>query len=293
MHNPGTLLAKYLACELHVLYVRPPPRPGKPANLIFEEIMTKQYGISACTLVSLVALALPCVAQQNPWNGFWKEDLSTFKYDGPTFSIATDTDGFTITRSGTPAVKIVCDGTPKAHPNGSATTCNKSAAGYELVNTRDGKQTSKETIGISPDGKKITRTSDFKSPGGAPNFATATSKRISGGPGLSGTWKETAVHESWNTGVLGIQINGDSVEFKETDDKPITCKLGSPTTILGTQMITMTQDDPLTLKATYSNNGKVTRVNTFVLSSDGKTVTETDITPAPWVSTLSVMFHRS
>jgi hypothetical protein len=94
--------------------------------------------------------------------------------------------------------------------------------------------------------------------------------------------------------VLTIQINGSSIDFKETDDdKPISCKLdGSPTTISGTQTMTMKLDDPHTLKVTYSNNGKVARENTLVLSSDGKTVNETDITPAPSPSTMSVTFHR-
>lgn len=256
--------------------------------------MTKQYGISVCALVSFVVLALPCAAQQNPWNGSWKMDRSTFKYDGPTFSIATDADGFTVTRSGNAGPKVVCDGKPNVRANGSTTTCHKSAAGYELENTRDGKPISKVKIEISSDGKKITQTRDIVPPDGSPFTLTSASTRISGGPGLSGTWKETAISTSRDTGVLAIEINGDSIDFKETDDdKPITCKLdGSPTTIVGTQTMTVKQDGPRTLKVTYSSDGKVDRENTLVLSSDGKTVTETDITPAPWPSTMSVTFHR-
>jgi hypothetical protein len=45
---------------------------------------------------------------------------------------------------------------------------------------------------------------------------------------------------------------------------------------------------------TYSDgDGKVGRENTFVLSPNGKTVKETDVTPAPMASTMSVMFHKS
>jgi hypothetical protein len=257
--------------------------------------MAKQFGVSACALVAFVALALQCLAQQDPWNGSWKMDRSTFKYDGPTFYLATDDDGFTFTSGGGPGQKIVCDGKPDQHPNGSTTTCRQSAAGYELENTRDGKPMSKETIELSPDGKTVTRSHEVMAPGVTPYTVTATSTRVSGGPGLSGTWKESAIRTSRDTGVLAIQINGDSVDFKETDDdKPVTCKLdGSPTTISGTETMTVKQDGPRTLRVTYSNNGKVARENTLILSSDGKTVTETDITPAPWPSTMSVMFHRS
>jgi hypothetical protein len=44
---------------------------------------------------------------------------------------------------------------------------------------------------------------------------------------------------------------------------------------------------------TYSNDGKVQRENTFVLSPDGNTVTETDVTAAPTISKMTVTFHKS
>jgi hypothetical protein len=47
------------------------------------------------------------------------------------------------------------------------------------------------------------------------------------------------------------------------------------------------------LKVTYSNGGTMQRENTFVLSSNGKTIKETDVTPAPMASTMSVMFKKS
>ena len=51
--------------------------------------------------------------------------------------------------------------------------------------------------------------------------------------------------------------------------------------------------DARTLKVTYSGNGTMQRENTFVLSSNGKTIKETDVTPAPMASTMSVMFKKS
>ena len=209
--------------------------------------MTKQYGISACALVSFVALAFPCVAQQNPWDGPHGRWIAHIQIRWPNLSIATDADGFTVTRSGKAGPKVVCDGKPNAQANGSTTTCHKSAEGYELKNTRDGRPVSKTKVEISSDRKTITRILDITPPGSSPYTITATSRRISGGPGLSGTWKETAIRTSRDTGVLAIQINGDSVDFKETDnDKPITCKLdGRPITISGTQTMTVKQDDPV------------------------------------------------
>src|SRR5579872_7327727 len=120
----------------------------------------KRYRTCVCTVASMVTLALPCIAQESPWNGSWKIDRSTLKYDGPTVSIATDADGFTVTRSGEASPKVVCDGKPNAPVNGTATTCNKSGNGYELQNTRDGKPVSKSKMELSPDGKTLTRTFD-------------------------------------------------------------------------------------------------------------------------------------
>lgn len=51
--------------------------------------------------------------------------------------------------------------------------------------------------------------------------------------------------------------------------------------------------DSANRKLTYSNDGKAARENTFVLSSDGKTIRETDITPAPSPAKMSVTLHKS
>ena len=94
--------------------------------------------------------------------------------------------------------------------------------------------------------------------------------------------------------MLTIQVNGDSVDFKETDnDKPITARLDGTPTTGGAGTMSVKLDGPNTLKVTYSNNGKVARENTFVLNPDGKTITETDVTPEPSASTMTVMFNKS
>jgi hypothetical protein len=252
--------------------------------------------MSACTLVSLMALTLPCMAQDNPWNGSWKVDHDSLKYDGPTASIAVDADGYTVTRGGKTMPKTVCDGKPNAPVDGTTSTCTKAGTGYEIQNSRDGKQVSNVKVELSADGKQLTRTVDVTPPDGTSPFTiTTTSKKVSGGDGVSGDWKETGFTESQDTGVLTIAVNGDSVDFKETDnDKPVTCKLdGTPTSVGGTRTMACKLDGPRTLKVTYSDEGKVGRENTFVLSEDGKTITETDITPEPAASTMSVMFNKS
>jgi hypothetical protein len=257
----------------------------------------KQHGMSLCALASFVALSLPCLAQDNanPWNGSWKIDRSTLQYDGPTISVATDADGYTITRGGKASPKVICNGQPNAPVNGTTTTCTKAGTGYDLQNARDGKTVSKVKVEPSPDGQTMTRTVDVTPPdGSSPYTMTFVSKKLSGGDGAPTVWKEASFNESQDTGVLTILVHGDSVDFKETDnDKPITVKLDGTPTMMGTRGMAVKLADPHTLKVTYSNNGEVQRENTFVLSDDGKTIKETDVTPAPSPSTMTVMFNKS
>ncbi len=260
--------------------------------------MTTRYGMSICALACFTALTLPCIAQDNsqsnPWNGSWKIDRSTLKYDGATMSVATDADGYTITRGGEVHPKTVCNGQPNAPYHGTVATCTKNGAGYDLENTRDGKTVSKIKVEPSADGKTMTQTVQVIPPDGSPYTITVKLKKVSA-KGNSVTWKETGFEESQDTGVLSIQVNGDSVDFKETDnDKPITLKLDGTPVKFGRGTISVKQDGPRTLKVTYTDSdGKVGRENTFVLSPNGKTVHETDITPSPSASTMSVMFHKS
>jgi hypothetical protein len=256
----------------------------------------KRYGISLCALASCMALTRPCIAldSPNPWNGSWNIDRSSLKYNGPTSSVATDADGYTITRGGTARPKVVCNGQPNAPYHGATTTCTKDGAGYDLENSRDGKTVSKVKVEPSADGKTMTQTVNLTpSDGSSPSTITVTSKKVSA-KGNSVTWKETGFTESQDTGVLTIQVNGDSVDFKETDnDKPITAKLDGTPVKFGDRSVAIKQDGPRTLKVTYSGDGKVERENTFVLSPNGKMVTETDVTPAPTASTMSVKFKKA
>ena len=111
---------------------------------------------------------------------------------------------------------------------------------------------------------------------------------------MNGEWKVVSFKESQDKGVLSINVTGDTVGFKETDgDKPVMCKLdGTPTTFDGRAM-SVKREGTHTLKVTYrSSKGELQRENTFVLSPDGKTVTETDVTPNPSASTMSMKFHK-
>ena len=256
--------------------------------------MLKRFCVGAFALTCVFVFSLTCLAQANPWNGSWKAQPSTYKYTGPTFSVAADNDGFTTTRGGQASPKLVCDGKPHTSPDGSAVSCAKSGSGLVIEVSKDGKKTRKTTISVSADGKTRTSKSELYPSDGAPFTMTSIAERVSGGPGIVGEWKETKFSSSQDKGILSINVNGDSADFKETDTtKPITCKLDGTETKFGGGSMSLKLADPHTLKVTYKDNkGTVRRENTFELSQDGKTITETDVTPAPSPSTMSETFRK-
>ncbi len=240
---------------------------------------------------ALLALGSASLAQTaSPWNGSWKMDLSTEHFEGSSFSVAVTPAGFTVTRLGKAAPAVVCDGKP--HNGTSAGTtyvCAKAPAGYHFTYSRDGKTTGTATITVA--GSTMTRKQDFSGP--PPSSITSVSKRISGGPGSAGVWKTVAVRESM-VDPLTVAIHGDSIDFKETDQpKPVTAKLdGSETKLPDIGTVAIKLVDPHTLKVVYRTDGKIRRENTFVLSPDGKTISETDFTPDPGASTQTMLLHR-
>jgi hypothetical protein len=257
--------------------------------------MLNRLGVSICAAMLLLALGPACAAQSNPFNGSWKEEPSTFQYTGETYTVTVDAQGYIVTRGGKAEPKVVCDGKPQKRSNGTMLTCSKTSDGYALRGSKDGKVAEKAQISLSADGKVVTRKFEIYPSEGAPFTETLISRRISGGPGLAGEWRETKFSSSQDNGILSINIHGGSVDFKETDSpKPITCKLDGTETkdaLGGTMSVKLA--DSHTLKVTYKDEtGKVRRQNTFVLSADGKKVTETDITPAPSPSKLTVAFHK-
>ena len=257
--------------------------------------MLKRLSVSVCAAMFLLAMGRTSAAQSNPFNGSWKEEPSTFQYTGATYSLAVDAQGYTITRGGKAQPRTICDGKPHSRPEGEMLTCTKLPNGYALSESKGGKLTAKAHISLSADGKEATRKFEIYPPSGAPFTMTNISRRVSGGPGLAGEWREVKFASSQDNGILSIEIHDGSVAFKETDSpKPMTCKLDGTETKDGMGgSMSVRMDGSRTLKVTYKDDaGKVRRQNTFVLSADGKKITETDITPAPDTSKMTVAFHK-
>ena len=226
----------------------------------------KRIGMSVCVFACPFFAVLPCLAQANPWNGSWKMDPSTMKYEGPTFTVATDAQGYVVTRAGNAGPKTVCDAKPHKGPQGATVTCNKGGSGYVVDVSQNGKRTDHISTTLSADGKMMTRKNlVYPTDGTSPFTITTEARRVSGGPGMNGEWKTISFNESQDKGILSIEVKGNTVGFQETDnDKPVMCKLdGTPVTFDGRTMAVKTEGAH-TLKVTYrSSKGELQRENTL------------------------------
>ncbi len=251
----------------------------------------------ACALVvmaGLCAAGAQAQSEANPWNGKWKVEPGSMQFIGATYTITTTPTGYTVMLGGEQVGKVDCTGAVVKNPSGTQTTCKKSAGGYTSTNTRDGKPVSVVVWTVSADGKKLTRKAHITPAAGAPYDQTFYYKRTSGTKGMDGAWLESGFDESQDTGILGIDVNGDMVAFKETDSpEPIQCKLDGTPTKYNNGTMSVTLIDPHTLKVRYAGpDKKVVRENTFALSLDGKEISETDFTAAPTPSSMTLLFHK-
>jgi hypothetical protein len=245
----------------------------------------KHIGINVFALVCVVGLSVPCVAQDNPWNGSWKLDKSTVKFDGPIISVATKGNSFIVSRYGRLAPNHICDGQPRKQDDGRGTTCITTGTGYVIITaaTADGKQPElKETVSFSENGKSMTLVDDTTRQG-KPVHTQYVSKRVSGGPGIGGVWKQVTPNESpTDPGILEINAQGTSVVFTRSDGtKPMTYTLDGLPTNIGGQRTAEARMDGSMLTVTDRNDGKVTQETTYVLSKDGHTIKEKAVTPEP------------
>jgi hypothetical protein len=190
-------------------------------------------------------------------------------------------------------MKIVCDGKPFEGRDGEKETCTKAGMVYTMVSRKDGKVASRGTATVAGD-TETRHFTIYPSDGSAPYSVTSKLKRVSGGPGITGVWKEQSFKSASETGILSIDVKGDMIAFKETDDpKPVMAKLGGPDQKFLDGMMAIRRADDHTLKVTYKDqDGKVRRENTFVLSGDGKTITETNLTPDPGASKMVLVLHK-
>lgn len=234
-------------------------------------------------VAGIVVLASSVAAQTGPaYVGKWK--LNTAKSDFGQLTATYEAmpgGGFKATMDGV-SYTFTMDGKEASTPWGTMSSWKViNATTWEATNTVNGKLFSTDSVRLSADGKTMTVESKMSQPTGGTATNTMTFQRVSGGPGLAGTWK-AAKMSSTSAGFLEIAVKGpDGIVLKFLDQNA-TCDGkfdGKPHTASGPTFpagwtCTFSKNTANGFSVAFNKDGKPMYSSTFVVSADGKTLTE-------------------
>jgi hypothetical protein len=185
-------------------------------------------------------------------------------------------------------------GKPYAYEAGSKNTIawtQRDPGAFERAIYNEGRLLNTRRIHLSADGKTLSEETEIVRPSGGKILSTIIYRRVSGDQGLVGRWKPESSktdtppqvkYEAVGANGLKVSTAEDTTTFTVMlDSKP--APLVGPAVIPGT-MVAAKQVNPSTVQITNSREGIETGKSTRTLSSDGKTLTVTDIAFGPTAS---------
>ena len=230
-------------------------------------------------IASLVLLSSAVLSAADPtYVGKWKMNAAKSDFGQLTATYeAQPGGGFKATMDGV-SFTFTTDGKEYTTPWGTvATTKAINATTWESVNKAGGKLFGTDTMKLSADGKTLTVESKMAQ--GATNTATFT--RVSGGPGLAGTWK--AAKMATSAGLLDISAKGADGVVLKLVDMGSTCEGkfdGQPNPATGSAFpagwtCAFSKNSATGFSVAFNKDGKPMYTSTYAASADGKTLTET------------------
>lgn len=234
-------------------------------------------------LAALAAFAtLACAPEQPAYIGTWVPDQSqtdvtnvTLQYeqvDATTYRVTIDGQTYTMLLDGTPT-ETPWGGTMAVTPIDSLSWASVFQVGSMVVST--------DTVRLAADGQVLTTRAHRVGEGGADDVTEMQFRRVSGGPGLSGTWQASAMSGAM-MGALHIAAAGDSgldLRFPSLQASCTPSYDGGDATAESpmfdgtwTCAIARREDGGLTL--TWKRSGEPRYVSEFTVSADGDTLTE-------------------
>ena len=231
-------------------------------------------------LAAISACAIVVFAADSPFNGTWKLNLAKSQMSGQTLTITKtaiagvmhfDMQGFGYDFDATGKEFPTPDGGTSAWKQVNATT-------WDAVNKANGKVVA--TYHIVVNGDAMTVVMKATPPGGSPVEQNMSAKRASGGPGILGVWKTGETKGAATSLAIAIDAtNGIKLSYPEFQ---ISCTGkfdGKDYPIVGAganlkQSLVFEKINATSFKMTTKIDGKPFYVDTFVISADGKTLTD-------------------
>ena len=234
--------------------------------------------VAAAVLLATTGL----LAADAPYVGKWKLNVSKSDFGQLTIVYeAQPGGGFKTTMDGL-SFTFKLDGKEFPTPWGETTAWKAvNATTWEFTNRANGKIVSTNVVKVSADGKSMQTESNMTNPNGPPSIVNMTFQRVSGGPGLAGTWKAAKLSSNSPTAIEIVAKGTDGLVFKYVDqggqcdgrldgkDHPAS---GSIWPSGWTCVMTKSGDRGFDI--TWKKDGKAMYKSTYVASADGKTLIE-------------------
>lgn len=255
------------------------------------------------TPLALILLAVSggsALAAPSPFAGTWKLDPAKSKFTGDTFTYSKTATGFRYSNGATVAYDITLDG--KDHPtifDRTAAWSSSGKNGWDTVNKAHGVVMSTAHRSLSADGKTMTASYTENRADGSVVHEGDVFTRVSGGPGLAGTWKDTSAKVSSDLMNISVPGAGRFAIAYPTDKSSIVGKTdGSPSPAIGPQV---PPGATFHLKAMSGNHwqlygslkGKTYFTGDMTVSADGKTLTRTTWIPGKATEKTVEVYDRS
>jgi hypothetical protein len=219
-------------------------------------------------------------AADNPFIGTWKTNPAKSQVSGRTVTYSKTSTGFHFAGATGQAYDFALDGHEYPAEAGEMIAWTPTGANQWQTTTKlKGKTIVTGRINISPDGKTMTESYSMMMPDGAESPGKVVRSRLSGGPGLAGTWKTLEASVDPDVTIISEPAPGrlrmDTPRRRESIDGPTD---GTPFAMTGPDIpqdwyATLKFTNPSTLEWTggFRDRPRVKGIET--VSSDGKELT--------------------
>ena len=251
-------------------------------------------------LLILAAGAGSALAAGSPFAGTWKLNIAKSKFTGDTFSYSKTATGFHFSNGGPVAYNFAVDG--KDYPTIADRSTAWTGAGkdaWDVVTKAHGAVMTKTHRTLSADGKTMTASYTEYRADGTITHESDVYTRVSGGPGLAGTWKDVKVQAASDTMKVATPSPGRfEIDFP-SDKETLSGKTdGSATPATGPNMPPgavghYTAAAPNRWEFDGVLKGKTFFKGVMTVSADGKTLTRTTWVPGKESEKAVEVYDRS
>ncbi|MEK7409659.1 MAG: hypothetical protein AAB225_31745 [Acidobacteriota bacterium] len=233
-------------------------------------------------LIVMCACALGAAADA-PYAGNWKMNIAKSDFGDTTVTYEQLPGGEMKASMDGQSYTFKTDGSDTMTPWGMTVAWKPAGANtWEITEKTNGKVTCTSALKLSPDGRMLTLdAARVKADGGTSNDSISF-QRVSGGPGLAGKWKTSNLKTS----------SPETLSLTQKSSDGLTLSLGNAGGVCDAKFdgrdhpaagpvwpsgwtCMIAKNGPRGLDLTWKKDGKEMYRTTLVVSTDGKTLTET------------------